>query len=90
MKIENLEDGWVKFRRYYCKEGFIDYWIGNGLDNPNLQTPNQLSLGIKSYFRLNGTGGWKERMWFKENLVGLLNIGCRSSTAEEIWEYTKR
>ena len=32
--IEWLLEGWVKFRRHNCKEGFIDVWHGDSVDNP--------------------------------------------------------
>jgi hypothetical protein len=90
MKTEKLQEGWVKFRRIYCKDGFIDHWIGNSANDPNELEPSNISLSIISYFRLNGTGEWKERMWFKEDPIGMLNVGSEWNTAEEIWNYCKR
>lgn len=91
MKKTKHQEGWVKFVRYHCEEGFIDVWTGNGLSNPNLPEPNNISAGIKTYFRLNGIEEWKERIhYFKDDPIGMLNIGSDWNTANEIWNYCKR
>ena len=33
--VEQLEEGWVKFTRIHCKEGYIDRWMGDCINNPN-------------------------------------------------------
>lgn len=52
-------EGWVKFSRYQCKEGFIDHWIGDMADNPNLETQSPTVMrAFHQYFRLNGKDKW--------------------------------
>lgn len=58
-KDELLSEGWVKFIRRYFKEGFIDRWVGDCIDNPNKSKKHQMCLNsFSSYCRLNGKGEW--------------------------------
>ena len=56
-----IQEGWVKFTRTECKEGFIDVWTGDCADNPNNKHKNRWNLNsFKTYMRLNGEGKWIE------------------------------
>jgi hypothetical protein len=55
---EALEEGWVRFTRVYCLDGYIDRWIGDAGSNPNNPKRNQWSLNsFSQWFRFNG-GKW--------------------------------
>ena len=60
MEIENLTEGWVKFRRIPAGDGHLDCWTGDLADNPN--NPKQSLQHLNSfaqYYRKNGKGEWK-------------------------------
>jgi hypothetical protein len=85
MKTEFLEEGWVKFRRHQCKEGFIDYWMGDSINNPNESTKSRLQLNSSTaYFRLNG-GKWINRREFSSEIHTYLLLLSDECTATEIW-----
>lgn len=55
------KEGWVKFTRVHCKEGFMDVWTGDALHNPNDKTENRWCINsFTVYLRLNGKGQWIE------------------------------
>ena len=85
---EYITEGWVKFLRNYCKEGFIDVWIGDSIDNPNNENESQEKLNSNSRaYRLNGIGKWKTDFSYSEkhSLDGFINIMRDNCSAEEIW-----
>lgn len=60
-----MKEGWIDFQRIQCREGFIDRWIGDMADNPNLPTKNKWCLNaFVTYYRLNGTGEWIEGTFY--------------------------
>lgn len=88
MKPQQMQEGWVSFKRYPCKEGHIDIWRGDCNSNPN--DPNKAHLNLNSfavYIRCNG-GKWvhsrgldtatHEMIWFAPIR--------QDFTAKEIWE----
>lgn len=83
-----LSEGWVKFNRYPCKEGYIDRWIGDCIDNPNSVSKSQLKLNsFAEYYRLDGE--WIpnhdfDRIFFHQ-MLELRN----QFTALEIWDAYK-
>jgi len=79
-------EGWVIFKRVYCRGGFIDRWHGDSIDNPNNKEANQLHLNTTAtYYRLNGKGEWIARHELKD-IFGLLGIFSNTSSADEIWK----
>jgi len=87
MKPEQMQDGWVSFKRYPCKQGHIDIWRGDCNSDPN--EPNKAHLNLNSfavYMRCNGgkwihsreLGGGRELIWWTPLRLGF--------TADEIWE----
>lgn len=87
-KNQYMEEGWVKFFRYYCKEGFIDKWIGDCIDDPNNSSKSHINLNsFATFYRLNGKGKWVKRDNYRVDLLVLINSNAKKCTAEEIWEY---
>jgi hypothetical protein len=85
---ELLTEGWVQFWRIICKEGFIDRWIGDMGNNPNLPTKNQWGLNaFVTYYRLNGTGEWIEKGCFNKIQAEMLD-NMDVCSAQEIWNKT--
>lgn len=85
MKTEQLSEGWVSFTRWHCKEGCLDRWIGDSINNPNNATKHQMCLNsTTSYWRYNGE--WINEGDLKRNLVFQLLELREEFTAEEIWE----
>lgn len=82
---EYIQEGWVKFTRTECKEGFIDVWTGDCIDNPNNKYKNKWNLnGFNTYMRLNGEDKWIKlgRRPVKSFLLDFKD----NATAEEIFE----
>ncbi len=82
---ERLQEGWVKFTRFYCKEGWIDQWVGDCADDPNRP--------IKSFYSLNAFSTcWRAKgtKWFPELNKGHLHIKldkyAQEYTSDEIWQ----
>lgn len=91
MKIEHLKEGWVNFTRYSCKEGFIDTWVGDSVNNPNNKEKSNINLNsFASYYRLN-EGKWVNRqdLFRLTQLEPVLSQLAESCTATEIWETYK-
>jgi hypothetical protein len=85
---EMLEEGWVKFTRHYCKEGHIDCWNGDSINNPNNPSKSQWQLNsFVQFFRCND-GKWVNRMDLRST-QGLL-LMSEHFTAEEIWNESIR
>lgn len=84
--MKNKEEGWVKFVRYSCKEGHIDRWTGDCINNPNNPTKSSLQLNsFVTYWRCN------DSEWIHANEIGRNNIYSllemrEEFTAQEIWE----
>jgi len=87
---EHLQEGWVYFHRLQCRVGFIDYWMGDAIDNPNKQHRSPMALNAsRTYFRLNGAGEWLTGGCF-DRIMNAITHFHKCSTAEEIWnEYRK-
>lgn len=86
-QTESIEEGWVKFRRKYFNEGFIDCWIGDSANDPNCIGPLNFQLNsFSQFFRLNG-----QDKWFSDNefIYGFSHMGemCRLHlTAKQYWD----
>ncbi len=90
MKSEQLQEKWYTFRRIYCKEGFIDMWAGDCINDPNEDTKHNLQLNSSTtYYRLNGKGLWI----YKGDLKNMSKMICGDYTihftANEIWEFVQ-
>ena len=84
-KQEVHEENWFKFRRIFCKEGFIDIWSGPDTDNPNFEEASEDdSLILTTFFRLNGAGEWLNRNKFDDIMYWLSSEGF-SKNSEEVW-----
>lgn len=77
---EMLKEGWVEFRRFYFQDGYIDYWVGDMINNPNNDKKKPFNLNaFATYFRRNGTE------WIRDpHLRGGTSIATANS-AEEFW-----
>ena len=87
-KPERLEEGWVKFTRYYCKEGHIDCWNGDMINNPNNPTKGQWQLNAFTQFFRYNNGKWINSRDLRAT-QGLLSM-VDEFTAEEIWNEALR
>ncbi len=88
MENELLEEGWVKFLRFPCKEGHIDRWMGDCIDNPNKPTRNRMCLNSSAtYYRFND-GKWYNGRGFKGILEILVKHIRGLLTADEIFKET--
>jgi len=84
---EIKQEGWVKFERFHCKEGFIDRWIGDAINNPNNKEKSLLNLNsFKTYYRLDGKGGWIESSKMERSFVTSIAVFCNNNTSKDIWE----
>ena len=84
MEIEDLQEGWVHFKRIPFAEGFIDRWVGDCINNPNNQYKGNWVLnGDATYIRLNGEGLWFNMREFNKSIIDMINH--RDKTAEEVW-----
>ena len=86
LKQEILEEGWVKFTRWHCKEGYLDIWTGDCINNPNNPTKSQWQLNsFASYWRCN-SGEWiSDKDLGRSEVFALLQMG-EEFTAKEIWD----
>jgi hypothetical protein len=85
-KRELLKEGWVEFFRVYCKTGFIDYWVGDCINDPNLPSKNRWQLNaFVWYYRLNGNGKWVKSSEF-DNIGQFIGQLSNDFDAKEIWE----
>lgn len=87
MKPEQMQEGWVKFTRYPCKEGNLDIWRGDCNSNPNEPSKAHLNLNLSaSYWRCNG-GKWvyDRELGGGGEILSILELR-QGFTAEEIWE----
>ncbi len=81
-----LNEGWVRFVRYYCKEGYIDRWMGDVIDDPNLPNKNQMQLNsTATYYRFNGSKWISDRELGRMNMLNLLQLR-EGFSAQEIWD----
>lgn len=79
-----LKEKWYTYLRVYCKEGFIDRWLGDSINNPNNDSQCKWQLNsFSTFWRLNN-GDWVETMSVK-NIQKLLMEFKNVSTADEIW-----
>lgn len=81
--MESIVEGWVKFSRQKCVEGFIDVWYGDCADNPNNERKSHWNLnGFATYIRLDGGE------WFPTRFRGIKGFTIEMSevsTSKEIW-----
>lgn len=80
-------EGWVFFHRLYCLTGYIDYWEGDAINNPNV--PNKSNFQINStarYYRLNGSTHWARGSCFKDGFRNDVIELMKEFPAWEIWE----
>jgi hypothetical protein len=87
MKPEPKQEGWVSFLRIYCREGYIDRWMGDIAHDPNKTEQSQWCLNaFATYYRLNGEGEWINAHDFKRDFWGVLGNGIEHRTSNDIWE----
>ncbi|SFC81245.1 hypothetical protein SAMN05421780_11061 [Flexibacter flexilis DSM 6793] len=92
IKTEKLQEGWVVFTRFYCKEGFWDRVIGDQANNPNNPHKSNISLNsFESYWRCN-TGKWIEQSCLspRNSILPMINEFGEEFTAEEILDELQR
>lgn len=84
--MEFIEEGWTKFKRFRCKEGFIDKWTGDMADSPNRDKKSPIHLNsFTSYYRLNGDNGWFHKESFMPEIQQDILQLRLDFTAYEIW-----
>ena len=89
-KVEFLQEGWVRFRRHNCKEGFIDVWQGDSIDNPNNAEECRINLNsISVWIRCNNSEWISVRDLTKRHYLPYLDM-AEEFTAEEIWNEINR
>ena len=72
------------------KEGYIDRWTGDSINDPNRESKHQMRLNsFASYFRLNGKGDWLSRREFVD-IISSLTITAETKTSDEIWNESLR
>ena len=82
--VNYLSEGWVKFNRIPCKEGYIDRWIGDCINNPNSVSKSQLQLNsFAEYYRLEGE--WMPKHEFDRLFYHQILELRNQFTAQEIW-----
>lgn len=82
LKVELIKEGWVKFRRFHCKEGYIDEWMGDAINHPDNESESKLQLNsFKTYWRCNGKR-WEYFPW--NSIMEYLDLR-EVFSAEEIW-----
>jgi hypothetical protein len=81
---ERLKEGWVEFNRYYCKEGNIDCWMGDSINDPNNPEKSQWQLNSFSQFFRCNDGKWISNRDIR-GIQGLLEMTWEF-TAQEIWD----
>lgn len=80
-----LKEKWFTHIRIYCKQGFVDRWMGDCINDPNNDTKSNLQLNaIATYFRLNGKGKWIEMREIRKIYI-LLEQFKDIATSDEIW-----
>lgn len=90
-RIERLEEGLVRFLRIYFRNGFIDRWTGDSINDPNNQEKSNLQLNsYTSYYRLNKTGKWIHIGAFDRKIESITSDTHDDFTAKEVWEYYMR
>lgn len=83
--VNYLSEGWVKFNRIQCKEGYIDRWIGDCINNPNSISKSQLQLNsFAEYYRLDGE--WLPKHEFDRMFYHQILELRNQFTAQEIWD----
>jgi hypothetical protein len=86
LKTEHLEEGWVKFIRIHCKEGWIDRWIGDCINDPNNPTKNKINLNSSiTYYRCNNKKWIIDKHLGGSKILTLLTMR-EEFTAKEIWD----
>lgn len=86
--MEQLEEGWVKFRRVPCLEGHIDFWNGDQADDPNSPTQSRIHLNSSStWFRFSGDVEWlSSRDSSKRIYANDLVNGAKHFTSDQLKE----
>jgi|JI10StandDraft_1071094.scaffolds.fasta_scaffold1934624_2 hypothetical protein len=85
MRTEKLKEKWFEFTRHHCKEGFIDRWMGDSINDPNNDFKSNMQLNSHaSFFRLNGTDKWVHRNMFRL-LAENMNVFSETNSAVDIW-----
>ena len=86
LNIISLSEGWVKFRRYKCKQGYIDKWVGDCINNPNSETESKMQLNsFAEYYRFNNTE-WYSKHSFKNNFFKSMIEEREFFSSEEIFK----
>ena len=85
MEVKRLKSGWVEFTRFYCKEGHIDRWMGDAINDPNNKHIHGQQLNSSAtFYRFNG-GKWIYSGDLKRsNVIYTLDLYGELFTADEI------
>ena len=81
-----LKEKWFTHIRFYCKEGVIDRWMGDAINNPNNDTKSNMQLNsVATFWRLNGVGEWIHNTEIRQ-IYSLLVQFKDIATSDEIWQ----
>lgn len=89
---QKISDGSISFTRHYCKEGFIDKWMGSSSTSPNRKEYSPLEASkFSTYYRLNGQGQWIQSSEFFGVFNALISReALQSINAYELWHRCKK
>ena len=83
MDIEQLQEGWVIFRRIHFKDGYIDRWSGDSINDPNNPTQHNLQLNsTRAYYRCNNSK-WVSNRRINGAMLQLTEAERNDNTAQE-------
>jgi hypothetical protein len=86
MEVTILKEKWYEFFRYKCKEGYIDRWSGDCINNPNNEKKSPCQLNsFATYFRC-GDKRWVRDRYLKHNFLDFIKANKEKQTAEEIFK----
>ena len=91
INVEWIKEGWVVFRRIHCKEGFIDCWIGDQINNPNNPKMSQYQVNsFTSFFRLNGETEWVSKNSFDNGFPNFIVKNSENFDSTFLWNVSLR
>ena len=91
LKTERIQEKWYIFTRYHCKEGHLDKWMGDSINDPNRESKSQWQLNSFACFWRCDDGEWlSDSELGRSEIFALMQHG-NEFTAKEIWnELLKR
>lgn len=86
MITEQLQEGWVNFTRIYCKDGYLDRWMGDSINNPNSSKKHQIQINSTvCFWRCNNSEWISQRNLGGDKILERIQFS-KDFTAKEIWD----